>query len=63
MPFDKKKYDEEYHRTKQRRFSMTMQHPEYDALKQAADSVGEPVNTFVKKAIKERIDRLQNESG
>lgn len=44
-----------------KRVPLDMQKDYYDnELKPAADQVGEPVNTFIKTAIRERIERLHD---
>ena len=47
-----------YNKEHIKRVPLDMQLAEYEDLKQVADKVGEPVNTFIKTAIRERIARL-----
>lgn len=62
MPFNKSEYDQKYIKDHVRRVVLGMQYSEYERLKTAADAAGEPVATFAKKAIRERIERLENNS-
>ena len=49
-----------YAMKKLKRVPLDMQKDYYEeVLKPMADSLGEPVNTFIKKAIEERIERLR----
>lgn len=41
-----------------KRVNLDMQKTFYDELKACADELGEPVNTFIKKAIRTRIDTI-----
>ena len=55
----KAEYDMEYARKNLKRVPLDVQKEYYEeVLKPIAESVGEPVNTFIKKAIAERIERL-----
>ena len=45
-----------------RRVNLDMQKEFYEELKACADEVGEPVNTFIKKAIRTRIDNINIEA-
>ena len=40
-----------------KRVPLDMQLTDYEALKAAAAAAGEPVNTYIKRAIQERIER------
>ena len=52
-----------YKKEKLKRVPFDVQKEYYEeVLKPIADSVGEPVNTFIKKAIEERIARLAEEA-
>lgn len=53
----KTKYDIEYAKTKLKRIPLDVQKEEYERIKAAADASGEKVNGYIKKAIRERIDR------
>lgn len=52
-----KKYALKYQKEKLKQLRIWMQHDAYDTLALAADSVGEPIAAFVKKAIADRIER------
>jgi len=41
-----------------KRVPLDMQKSDYEKIKAAADSCGESVNGFIKKAIQERLERL-----
>ena len=43
-----------------KRVPLDMQITDYEALKKAAAASGEPVNTYIKRAIQERIERDSN---
>lgn len=51
-----------YKKKKIRRVSLEMQIEDYDTLKAAADKLQEPVNTFIKAAIGDRIQKLREEN-
>lgn len=46
-----------------RRISLEMQHDQYNDLKIAAERAGEPVNKYIKIAIKQRINHDNEQSG
>lgn len=50
-------YDIAYAKTKLKRVPLDMQLSEYDKLKEAAERAGEKVNTYIKKAIAQRMER------
>lgn len=64
MPYNKnkRKYNNEYAKHRLKRVPLDMQLWQYDRLKSAADFLGEPVNTFIKKAIAMRIDSLKSDN-
>ena len=47
----------EYAKQKIKRVPLDMQLDEYDRLKQAATNAGMPVNSWIKTAIREKMDR------
>ena len=51
-----------YHAKHIRRVNLDMQKTFYDELKACADELGEPVNTFIKKAIRTRIDTINTDA-
>lgn len=53
----KTQYNIQYAREKIKRVPLDMQLSAYEELKAAADTVGEKVNTYIKKAITERMER------
>ena len=64
MPYDPK-YNEvtyQYRKNKLKRVPFDMQKPEYERLKAAAESAGETVNGYMRKAVYERMQREQSES-
>lgn len=56
MTFDKKSYDLKYAKDKLKRIPLDVTKEKYDQIKTAADKVGEPVNTYIKKSIDMRMD-------
>jgi hypothetical protein len=52
----KKKYNQEYSKQHYKRIPLDVQLSKYDEIKEVADSCGEKVNEFIKKAIDMRID-------
>ncbi len=57
---NKTKYNMEYAKSKLKRIPLDVQKEKYDQIKAAADAAGETVNGFIKKAIDERIERLES---
>ena len=57
MPYSetKKAYNAEYIKKHIKRIPLDVQNDQYDAIKAAADSVGESVNGYIKKAVFMRI--------
>lgn len=54
----RKKANDSYKKRKVKRIPLDVQKDYFDSvLKPAADAANEPVNTFIKKAIQQRIDR------
>lgn len=53
----KAQYDIAYAKQKLKRVPLDMQLEEYNKLKAAAERTGEKVNTYIKKAIAERMER------
>ena len=60
MATEKAKYDIQYAKTKLKRIPLDVQKEKYEEIKTAADTVGETVNGYIKKAIDERIGRERN---
>ena len=54
---EKAKYDMEYAKAKLKRIPLDVQKEKYEEIKAAADAAGEKVNTYIKKAIDERMER------
>ena len=54
---EKAKYDIEYAKAKIKRIPLDVQKEKYEEIKAAADAIGEKVNTYIKKAIDERMER------
>ena len=61
MAYTKETYEaaKKYKNEKIKRVPLDMQKEDYDVLKAAADARGEKVNEFIKKAIRERLEREQ----
>ena len=59
MAYSKETYEaaKKYKNEKIKRVPLDMQKDDYDILKAAADSCGEKVNEFIKKAIRQRMER------
>lgn len=59
MAYTKEGYEaaKKYKSEKIKRVPLDMQKEDYDVLKATADAMGEKVNEFIKKAIKERLER------
>ena len=59
MAYSKEAYEaaKKYKNEKIKRVPLDMQKDDYDILKAAADACGEKVNEFIKKAIRERLER------
>ena len=59
MPYNESSYEasKKYKAVKIKRVPLDMQISDYEKLQAAADMAGEKVNTFIKKAIAERIQR------
>ena len=56
---ERRKYLNEYHKTKVKRVPLDLPLEDYETLKAAAASINEPINAFIKKAIKARIEDLR----
>ncbi len=52
-------YDKKYREQNIKRIPLDVKKEKYEEIKSAADEAGEPVNTFIKKAIDERLDELR----
>lgn len=59
----RKEYLYEYQKAKLKRIPLDVTKEKYDQIKVAADSAGEKVNSYIKKAIDERIERDNQSSG
>lgn len=53
----KSEYDVDYAKTFIKRVPLDMQKSDYEHLKEVAASCGEKVNEYIKKAIKQRMER------
>lgn len=56
---EKAKYDVDYAKKNIKRVPLDMQKDDYDKLQAAASAAGEKVNTYIKRAIFERMGREQ----
>lgn len=54
---NKTKYDIEYAKKSLKRIPLDVQKEKYEEIKAAAEAAGEKVNTYIKKAIDERMER------
>ena len=65
MAYSKEAYEaaKKYKNEKIKRVPLDMQRDDYDILKAAADACGEKVNEFIKKAIRERLEREGSTGG
>lgn len=60
---EKAKYDVDYAKKNIKRVPLDMQKDDYDKLQAAASAAGEKVNTYIKRAIFERMGREQAGGG
>ena len=60
---EKAKYDVDYAKKNIKRVPLDMQKDDYDKLQAAASAAGEKVNTYIKRAIFERMEREQAQAG
>lgn len=58
--FNKSAYDIQYKRDNLKRIPLDVPLSEYDLIKQAAQAAGQAVNTYIKQAIRERMNRENN---
>ena len=54
---NKKNYNANYAKTKLKRIPLDVQKGKYEQIKAAADNAGEKVNSYIKRAIDERMER------
>ena len=52
-------YRMQYAKEKLKRIPLDVQRSEYDRIKSSADAAGETVNGYIKKAVRQRMDREQ----
>lgn len=57
---NKKIYNANYAKTNLKRIPLDVQKKKYEQIKAAADIAGEKVNSYIKKAIDERMERDNN---
>lgn len=60
---DKAKYDIDYAKRNIKRVPLDMQISDYEKLENAAKQAGEKVNAYIKKAIRQRMEREQVQGG
>ena len=60
---EKAKYDVDYAKKNIKRVPLDMQKDDYDKLQAAASAAGEKVNTYIKRAIFERMERNRHRQG
>ena len=53
----KAKYDIEYAKNKLKRIPLDVQKEKYEEIKAAATAAGESVNSYIKKAVDQRMER------
>lgn len=56
----KTQYDIQYQKDHLKRIPLNVRLEEYEKIKEAAGALNEPVNTFIKKAIQDRINSIEN---
>lgn len=54
---NKKSYNANYAKTKLKRIPLDVQKEKYEQIKAAADNAGEKVNSYIKRAVDERMER------
>lgn len=54
---DRTKYSLEYAKKNLKRIPLDVQKEKYDQIKAAADAAGEKVNSYIKRAVDERMER------
>lgn len=54
---NKKTYNANYAKTNLKRIPLDVQKEKYDQIKAATDTAGEKVNSYIKKAVNERMER------
>ena len=54
---NKKSYNANYATTKLKRIPLDVQKEKYEQIKAAADNAGEKVNSYIKRAVDERMER------
>lgn len=54
---NKKNYNANYAKNNLKRIPLDVQKEKYDQIKAAADTVGEKVNSYIKRAVDERMER------
>ena len=59
---DRKDYLNKYHKEKLKRVPLDMQIADYEEMKEHVLKLGETVNGFIKRAIKETMERDNNRS-
>lgn len=55
--FNRNEYQKQYRKDKLKRVSLEIPKEDYDVIKDHADSRSESVNGFIKRAVKEAIER------
>lgn len=60
---NKKNYNANYAKTNLKRIPLDVQKEKYDQIKAAADTAGEPVNSYIKRAVDDRMEREAAGSG
>ncbi len=54
---NKRKYTSEWKKVNIKRINLEVSHDKYNQIKQAADTSGDSVNGYIKKAIDEKLDK------
>ena len=54
---NKRKYNIKYQKENYKRIPLDVSHEKYEEIKAAADQQGEKVNTYIKKAIDQRMEK------
>ncbi|MFG6366858.1 MAG: hypothetical protein K1W16_00255 [Lachnospiraceae bacterium] len=59
---NKKNYNANYAKNNLKRIPLDVQKEKYDQIKAAAGTAGEKVNSYIKRAVDERMERDNNQS-
>jgi len=60
---NQQKYILEYNKSHYKRIPLDVTFEDYERIREAAAAAGMPVNTFIKAAIQEKIDNMDDKTG